>query len=402
MNHEEKTYALLHKYYFAELDPSEKAELSDILNTMEDEKLVAILSKVFEDHIPSDEADVPDPVLQQRIEQILATDKPTAQPPQHTIFKLRRYRYIAAAAIALLISVLGITYMVTNQEEPTDNIASETSQNPDFQPGKNGAILTLSDGTKVVLDSLGNSNEAITVDGVRLLVKNGQLTYADTDTAPTKPVYNTMTTPKGRQYQLVLSDGTKVWLNAASSITYPVVFEPKSSRDVRITGEAYFEVSSSKDHPFTVSIADKPTKIQVLGTKFNINAYDDRSSIQTTLLEGKVTVGHGPLQKTLNPGQQASIHSHSNNINISSDIDLAHIMAWKNDIFSFKDVKIDALMNELARWYDIEVQFKGAIPAQRYSGKIDKQLTLKQVLSLLGATHVKYTLDGDRTITIYN
>lgn len=402
MHTEERIHALLHKYYFSELDPSEQVELNDILAAADDEQVVNIMTKVFKDHPSPNEIDISDQMLTERINQILATDKIKTQPAQPTPSYLRKYRFTVAAAVALIVSAIGLLYFVNKEPSLQENLTAASPQDGDFQPGKEGAILTLSDGTQVVLDSLGNSRETITIDGVSLQIKDGQLTYADADAAQTKTIYNTMTTPKGRQFQLVLSDGTKVWLNAASSITYPVAFVANGTREVSISGEAYFEVTRSKDKPFVVSITNQPTKVQVLGTKFNVNAYGDHADIQTTLLAGKVVVEHHNAQKTLVPGQQASTYATANNIDIATNIDPAHIIAWKDDIFSFKDVRLDAIMKELARWYDIEVKFQGKIPPQKYSGKIGKNLTLQQVLSLLGATNIKYTVEGDRTIIINN
>ncbi|MCH5686629.1 FecR domain-containing protein [Niabella sp. W65] len=173
----------------------------------------------------------------------------------------------------------------------------------DVQPGQTGAVLTLSDGSKIVLDSMGNGLVK-KQDGAIIEIKNGQVQYVSDPGNAADALYNTMTTARGRQYQLVLADGTKVWLNAASSIKYPVAFSGKE-RNVTVSGEAYFEVSKNPHQPFTVTVNNGATTVQVLGTHFNINAYADEPAITTTLLEGRVKISTGSESKLLKVGQQA-------------------------------------------------------------------------------------------------
>ncbi|MES1249636.1 MAG: FecR domain-containing protein, partial [Chitinophaga rupis] len=229
-------------------------------------------------------------------------------PPVHRIRPLYR-RWWAAASVILLLAA-GV-YFLTRNKPQVQPVASH--QQIDIGPGRQGAILTLADGTPLVLDSLGNGVVA-TQNGTRVVLKNGQLAYDATGKTPGSTsgeiTYNTMTTPKGRQFQLTLPDGTKVWLNAASSIHFPTMFAGYQ-RQVQVTGEAYFEVAGDAKRPFRVSVG-KGAEIEVLGTNFNINAYDNEPDIKTTLLEGKVKVvnsnSHHP-GAILTPGQQAVIRS---------------------------------------------------------------------------------------------
>ncbi len=195
---------------------------------------------------------------------------------------------------------------------------------------------------------------------------------------------------------MTLNDGSKVWLNAGSSITYPVAFVG-DERKVTITGEAYFEVAKNAGMPFRVKI-NESTEIEVLGTHFNVNAYADEASINTTLVEGSVRVTANKKVQLLSPGQQAQVNA--NAINLIKDADVAQVLAWKDGLFSFKDADLPTVMRQLARWYDVEVQYEGAIPEKEFNGKIGKTLTLNQVLRVLTKTHVNYRIENGNKITI--
>ncbi len=225
-------------------------------------------------------------------------------------------------------------------------------------------------------------------------MKDGELAY-NAATMYNAPIsYNTISTPKGRQFTLQLPDGSKVWLNAASSLRYPVAFAG-AERKVEITGEAYFEVAKNKKMPFKVSINNKTT-VEVLGTHFNVNAYNDEETIKTTLLEGVVKVSHEKQTQLLQPGEQASVSQpsqKSQSITVqTTDVDAA--VAWKNGTFSFTNASLETVMRQLARWYDIEVEFVGAVPGGAFSGEIDRALSLDQVLK--GLTKNKSALHDSK------
>ena len=214
---------------------------------------------------------------------------------------LFRRRWWAAASIILVLGIGAYLWSARKKNAAPAVVAADTRVNtPDIPPGKDGAILTLADGSQVVLDSLGSGVIALQ-NGARAVIKNGELVYDLTRAGTGGVAYNTMTTPKGRQFILLLPDGTKVWLNAASSIRYPTVFSGRE-RKVELTGEAYFEVAKNVRLPFLVNVNDKAT-VEVLGTNFNVNAYEDEASINTTLLEGSVKV-NGTVIK---PGQQVQV-----------------------------------------------------------------------------------------------
>lgn len=299
-------------------------------------------------------------------------------------------RWVPAAAVALLL--LGSAYYLIRQ--PHTPKQQQVAQHTDILPGKTGAILTLADGSEIVLDSTRNG--VIAMQGsTAVQLKNGTVSYDNTgSSSKTGPVaYNTISTPKGRQYQLVLPDGSKVWMNAASSLTYPTAFSGPE-RTVRVTGEAYFEVAARANQPFKVIVNDA-TSIDVLGTNFNINAYSDEPGINTTLLQGAVRVNYHQTSQLLKPGQAARINQQ---ISLVPEADVNSAVAWKDGVFAFNDADLPAVMRQLARWYNIEVSYEGKTPDATFTGEIDKTLTLSQVLGGLSTTRINYKIEGNRLI----
>lgn len=205
--------------------------------------------------------------------------------------------------------------------------------------------------------------------------------------------YNTAATPRGGQYEFILSDGTKVWLNAASSIRFPVAF-PKNERKVQVTGEAYFEVASNPNSPFFVETQGQT--IQVLGTSFNVNAYDDEQSVRTTLLTGSVNVTAQGISKRLQPGEQARYENGNLSIGVA---DVGNVIAWKNGYFSFKDDDMHSVMRQIARWYNIDVSYEGQIPDRNFSGEISRNVNLSQILEILTFKKIHYRI-SETTLTI--
>jgi ferric-dicitrate binding protein FerR (iron transport regulator) len=205
-----------------------------------------------------------------------------------------------------------------------------------------------------------------------------------------------MTTPKGRQFQLVLPDGSKVWLNAASSITYPTAFIGEE-RSVKINGEVYFEIAKDLKRPFNVKVNDD-NEIQVLATGFNVKAYTDDPLITTTLLEGAVRLNAFKKVQTLKPGQQTQVNT-DGKITLVNKADIAKIMAWKNGLFNFQDESLEEVMKQLERWYDIRVQYIGNPPAQKFYGELQRDLTLLQVIEALKEIGIQFKIQG-RTLIV--
>ncbi len=320
--------------------------------------------------------------------------------------KIYRFKWWAAA---VLIICAGSIYFFSHRT-PARVFASSTPKSKplanDVAPGHSGAILTLSNGKKIVLDSLKNGLLA-NQGNVNILKKGDQISYRDREGSNEKILYNTMTTPKGRQYQLELSDGTRVWLNAASSITYPTAFVGKE-RTVEITGEVYFEVktimlSTGKDKkkmPFIVVInspANVKREIQVLGTHFNINAYDNESAAKITLLEGSVKVVNNNTSVTIKPGEQAVMQNQGNKMSVvNADIDEA--VAWKNGFFSFKNASIETIMHQVERWYNVDVVYNGQKPTDHYGGEVSEDVNASEMLKVLEVGGIHFKIEGKKII----
>ena len=314
----------------------------------------------------------------------------------HRVHFLRKAGWWAAAA-AVIVLLTGTAYWLINKT-PSRQVAAITPAN-DVQPGHQGALLTLANGRVVLLDSLGDGVVA-SEKGAQVVMRNGELAYNPCMAINAPVTYNTISTPRGRQFALQLPDGSKVWLNAASSLKYPVVFTG-TERRVAITGEAYFEVTKNKKMPFIVSINDKTT-VEVLGTHFNVNAYNDEDAIRTTLLEGRVRVAIGNNTVVLKPGEQASVShtpdSYRDQVSQPIPVQTEEVIAWKNGTFSFTNASLETVMRQLARWYNIEVAFTGKIPDDAFSGEIDRSLTLDQVLKGLTKTRVHYTIQNNKLL----
>ncbi|MBV4359252.1 FecR family protein [Pinibacter aurantiacus] len=321
------------------------------------------------------------------ISQILRTER----TPVRSIGK-RWVRY--AAAVILIVGVGGTAFFLINKSKTEKPVASNVKTNNDLPPGKDGAILTLSDGSKVLLDSIGNGVLS-TQGSATVSIHNSSVIYKD-DATTNDAVYNTMSTPNGRQYQLVLPDGSKVWLNAASSITYPTAFKGKE-RNVTITGEAYFEIAKDHTKPFHVKVNDMD--VQVLGTRFNINSYGDESQINTTLLDGGVKVSRNQQVCVLKPGQQASMDN--SELKVVNNVNLDQVMAWKNGLFDFEHAGLKSVVSQLARWYDLDVKYEGTISQRTFRGKITRDLSLMQVLAILKDVEVNFKVEG-RTLVVTN
>ncbi|NIG55867.1 FecR family protein [Chitinophaga sp. Cy-1792] len=322
-----------------------------------------------------------DSQLETVLQQILASSHQIT--PSRT---MRPYRWwAAAAAVALLIGGTWLLWPASPKHLPVAELAPK-----DIAPGHAGAILTLDDGSQVVLDSMGNgvvANQA----GTQVVIKNGQLQYDATANNATV-VYNTMTTPNGRVYTLMLPDGSRVWLNAASSLRFPTAFTD-GHREVTLSGEAYFEVNANAHQPFTV-VADN-MKVAVLGTSFNIQAYKNEQVQATTLISGKVKVTADNETQTLQPGQQATL---SDKLQVSTTADLYQSVAWKEGVFSFDGMSLPEAMRQIERWYNITVIYENGIPDIHFGGKVTRNASLHDLLHILSRAELKFRLTDNRLI----
>ncbi|MCE6989716.1 FecR family protein [Dyadobacter sp. CY323] len=307
------------------------------------------------------------------------------------VFQLGWLRYASAAAIILLV---GIGIWWKSRSDPSEIAHSEQSKTEDIKPGGTRALLTLSDGSAIELDRVGSGFLARQGAAEISKSKDGVLVYdAKSGTETSKININTLATPKGGQYEMVLPDGSKVWLNASSSIRFPSVF-PASERKVEITGEAYFEVAKDKSKPFKVKF--NRSEVQVLGTSFNIMAYPEEGPSRTTLVEGSVFIKNVDQNKRLVPGQQAAVLS-TGQIK-TQYIALDGALAWKNGMFYFKDASIEEVMRQISRWYDVEIEYSGKIPLRQFTGKISRNVNLSEVSGMLRYAGVHCRIQGTKMI----
>lgn len=295
-------------------------------------------------------------------------------------FKHRVLNWAKLAAAILLFILPGIYFLKYNKPKPTALTALTKPGPIDVQPGGNKAILTLGDGSHIVLDSAQNG--LLAHQGKTKIVKsgNGHIAYNQTATGNTTTIYNTMTTPRGGKYDLQLADGTRVWLNASSSITYPIAFSG-TERRVAITGEAYFEVAKNKAMPFKINVNGQQ-EVEVLGTHFNIMAYNDEAAVKTTLLEGSVKIVKNKLTSVLKPGQQAQLTA-DGKLSVTDDADINAVMAWKNGQTLFVNEDIKTIMRQVSRWYDIDVEYQGDMPTRLFTGGISRESNLSVLLKVL-------------------
>lgn len=308
--------------------------------------------------------------------------------------RIRPYvRWIAAASFLAVISFTGLYFWKARRaQQAAGSVVPEVVSRRDLSPGGNKATLLLGDGSTVNLGAVQNGliKQAA---GTRIDKNDGLLVYK-VSAADLAPEMNTIQTPRGGQYQVILSDGTKVWLNAASSLSYPTAFTGRD-RQVQLKGEAYFEVAGNKDKPFSVLV--NTMHVDVLGTHFNIMAYDDETSIKTTLLEGSVKVTKGEASHLLASGQEASFDRSTESIRVR-DVDVDEAVAWKNGVFQFGGASIETVMREIARWYDVDVEYEGRTN-EHFRGSISRSANASEVfkmLELTGAVH--FSIEGKKVI----
>ena len=310
--------------------------------------------------------------------------------------------WMRVAAVGILFIALSTAFYVLLQHAPQKMLAV-TAQNSErlYGPATNHAILTLANGQTIVLDS--NQNGVVSVQGKTKITKtgNGLLTYNTTAQSQAPQLdgqdYNSLHTPRGAKFQIVLADGSKVWLNAASTIRFPAAFGAKS-RDIQLTGEAYFEIAKDPNRPFHVLA--KGLNVNVLGTRFNVMAYENENMIKTTLLEGAVKISKGNNSLSLGPGEAGWLtkEDHLQRVMLT---DATREIAWKNNLFWFKDNNIETVMRQLSRWYDIDVVYNGPIPSGHYSGIISRNTNLSQVLETLKLSGIHFKIDNNQ-LTVLN
>ncbi|MFZ4102306.1 MAG: FecR family protein [Sphingobacterium thalpophilum] len=317
-----------------------------------------------------------------------------------------KFYYVKSISIAALILLFISTglYFYSNRVISEPEQFAEIDVRNDILPGDNKAILTLADGSKISLDDAANGLLASQGNIAITKTDNGQIVYEKNNVDKSKfmsnrSAINTIQTPKGGKYQIRLPDGSKVWLNSASTLSYPTTFAG-NERKVQLKGEAYFEISPNKNVPFRVESENQI--VEVLGTHFNINSYDDEDYVKTTLLEGsvKVILSSNPneVSKTrlLKPGEQSLTKSSQSGIRIEN-VDTEKAVAWKNGYFKFRNTPIKEIMREIERWYDVELVYEGKIPSDEFTGFISNDVKISAVLKIMEESGgVRFTVKGKK------
>lgn len=399
MNNSRLTY-LFQAYFNKSATPSERDELMELLIQAENDKQVKTLLAETWQQFNSQNQLFNDSQSERMLSYIF--QKGTAHTSIPVIGVFRRsfssWLRIAAAAAILFFTVTSV-YLWLNHKQFRQQIVQlkkvSNYANEAIMPGGNKAILTLSDGSSIILDSTHQGILAKQGNAKVMKLNTATLAYSTGNENSQEVVYNTLSTPRGGEYQLILPDGTRVWLNASSSIHFPTIFKGKE-RNVTVMGEVYFEVAKNAAMPFNVHVKD--VKIQVLGTHFNIMAYDDEASINTTLLEGSVKVSKGSLNKMLVPGQESRINK-TGDIKVV-DADIEEVMAWKNGWFQFNADDLEKVMRQIARWYDVEIIYEGNIPSGHFSGLVSKKNDIAQVLKIMQAGGVHFKIEGRKVIVL--
>jgi ferric-dicitrate binding protein FerR (iron transport regulator) len=371
-------------------DEQEQKLMEFFIEAEEDNELKKYMQDIWEQFHPAEHSNKVD--WNAMFENIMEQEKVASLP----IRRIYWGKIAAATAVVLLLSLGGIYHY--NSMKVAQLVKSEKDveiNDHRTAPVQNKATLTLSDGSIIFLENAENG--ALAIQGNVKVEKSadGQIIYTGNDT---QAKMNTISVPKGSvPLRLQLADGSNVWLNVESSMTYPTAFTGKS-RNVQIDGEVYFEVAPNTDMPFKVSKGD--VEVSVLGTHFNFNAYENGVTTDVTLLEGSVQVKKGSFSGLLKPGQQAVISSKTNEKIKVRNAELDKVMAWKNGIFNFDGAPLDEVMRQLERWYNIEVVYEKGIPDIEFVGKMSKNIHLDDLLEILKKTKVHFKLIGGRKLLV--
>lgn len=326
-------------------------------------------------------------------------------------------RFWPAAAAVLILVIAGLFLLTRRHKQEDTESRQPVAAVPDAAPGRDGAILTLADGSQVSLDDNGKELPA-TQGGTTVKLSGNQLAYVpatgdkatpkgDVEISPASVTYNTVTTPRGRQFTLILPDGSRVWLNAASSIRFPTAFTGKR-RSVELSGEAYFEIAKDKEKPFFIH-TDK-SETEVLGTSVNISAYTDDDTVAATLIEGSIRTGIRQDQVILVPGEQAKIGAArsgaaqtgvaQSTIDVNHHANVEQAIAWKNGTFDFQEKGLKEVMRQLARWYDLEVFYEPGVKDVKFGGEMSRNIPLSSLLKGLKDMEVHFRIETDHRLVV--
>lgn len=392
----ERAVFLYEKYIKNDLSAEEQLEWDNLGLDLDNDQ---VFQKLVDSFWDSKNEDVPgmDATHVSNMEAyILAQPQPEPRYEKPLIKKLWTRIAVAASFLAVIGTSL---YFYTSK--PANNIDRTLSQAKDIDPASNKAYLTLSNGKRIALTDVSNGTIAEQINVKITKTADGQLVYTIVENksgSSSQLEYNTIETPNGGRYEIALPDGTHVWMNAASSLKYPASFASLKERRVELQGEAYFQVAKDKQHPFIVKTAQQ--EVKVLGTRFNINSYGDEPDVKTTLLEGSVNVSNlnGKNSKILVPGQQAVVKGGDLKV---GEADLDQALSWKNGDFVFNGEDLKAVMRQIARWYDVEVEYKGEVNVSGIVSAFPRNKKLSQLLKALEASqNVHFKIEGRRILVM--
>lgn len=401
-NYEAYQYAvLIVKHLRGELSAAEELRLRDWIQAKPEN--AALLQQLQNEGIVKAELDFLASINTREAWQniMLRTKKESFTHKVYSI--IQKWKY--AAAILVMLTVAGIFYKTSRpvlQQAPV-LAAKKSKYKNDIPPGTDKARLTLTDGSVVVMDG-HTSGTVKSYTGLKITSDHGLVSYKMLASNTSRPSaqYNVITTPAGCKYKITLPDGSMVWLNSASSLKFPIVFNDLERR-VYLTGEAYFEVAKNKYKPFKVY--SNNTVVRVLGTHFNVSAYSNEEAIKVTLLEGSVKISRGTQSKLIVPGQQASVNQDAALVNVPESkiqvqaTDVNESVAWKNDQFLFDSENAESVLKKIARWYNVEVEYRDGIPQTHFSGSISRNNNLSQILNMLELTGgVHFSIEGRKII----
>lgn len=387
-------------YLQKKISPDEYRELMQLITDSGNEDQIMDIIEDFAEY-PSN-----DNVLSQELsDKILNSVLPGRNKEAVTVKHKKRSLFLMqiAAACLIVIGLLGIWFKINHGQNAT--APPNNRQVVQIHPGGNKAFLTLDDGTVINLNEM-EYGAAPTDSNITVEKNDGILIYKNTARKGSNAKYNKLTTPRGGQFQVLLPDGTKVWLNAASSIRYPLAFSEKE-RVVELTGEAFFKVqklykkNKTGRVPFKINVTSSSgdhAAIQVLGTSFNVSAYENENMFKISLKHGTIKVEKGNKIQLIKPGEEAEVYN-NNHINLVKNADIEHATAWKDGTFLFENEDIRSIMKQVGRWYDVDVIYMGQYPAARFDGKISRNADISEMLKILKLSGVQFTVTG-KTILI--
>ncbi|MBS1751971.1 MAG: FecR domain-containing protein [Bacteroidetes bacterium] len=388
---EQRFEELFRKYLYERLTDAEETELFHFwLDPTLENQRTQTFNHLYES-LPYHK-DIPDKEADLIFQQILKKQSPLYQMPARSAGSIWR-RLAVASVVLLMMGISGYYFLGNKWRQPKETV--QVSYSDDIHaPETSRAMITLSNGQKIYLDSAASGS--LTTQGNVKLIKlaDGKIAYKGKEASSSEVNYNTLSNPRGsRVIDMTLTDGSRVWLNSGSSVTYPVSFTGRE-RNVSVEGEAYFEVAHDAVNPFIVHKGQ--TAIRVLGTHFNVNAYEDESDLRVTLLQGAVQVTNQQYHAVIKPGEQAIVKQEG--INLARKVDLEQVMSWKDGYFRMKGTDLASLMRQIARWYDVEVVYENRVPKVSFGGSINRDVSLSDVLKALEQYGINSGFDHGKII----